>query len=60
MTMETVDTVKLEIKRLSSLAVRMKLDLHDLSEELPLNWEKIPQVAGETFSTYQHLAAAKK
>lgn len=29
----------------SSQAVQAKLDLHDLSEELPTNWERIPEVA---------------
>lgn len=59
-TMETADTVKLEVRKLSSLAVQMKMDLHDLSEELPQNWEMIPKVAEETYTTYQKLAAAKK
>jgi len=58
--METVETLKLEIKKLSSQAVQAKLDLHDLSEELPTNWERIPEVAQKTFQTYEKLIAAKQ
>jgi hypothetical protein len=58
--METVDTLKLEIKKLSSQAIQTKMDLHDLSEELPANWERIPEVAQKTFQIYEKLIAAKK
>ena len=59
-TMETVETLKLEIKKLSSQAVQAKLDLHDLSEELPTNWERIPDVAQKTFQIYEKLIAARQ
>jgi hypothetical protein len=58
--METVDTLKLEIKKLSSQAIQSKMDLHDLSEELPANWERIPEVAQKTFQIYEKLIAAKQ
>jgi hypothetical protein len=58
--MESAETLKLEIKKLSSQAVQAKLDLHDLSEELPTNWERIPEVAQMTFQIYEKLIAAKK
>jgi hypothetical protein len=58
--METIDTLKLEIKKLSSQAVQAKLDLHDLSEDLPTGWERIPEIAGKTFATYQKLAEARQ
>jgi len=58
--METAETLKLEIKKLSSQAVQAKLDLHDLSEELPTNWERIPEVAQKTFQIYEKLIAAKQ
>ena len=47
--METIETLKAEIKKLSSQAVQAKMDLHDLSEELPANWERIPE--GEHLNT---------
>lgn len=43
--MSDVESLKAEIKKVSNLALKAKLDLHDLSEELPVNWEKIPEVA---------------
>ena len=58
--MDTLETLKAEIKKLSSLAVQTKMDLHDLSEELPTDWQRIPEVAQKTFQTYERLAAAKQ
>ena len=43
--MSDVETLKAEIKKLSAKAMQAKMDLHDLSEELPMNWAKIPAVA---------------
>jgi hypothetical protein len=57
--METVETLKLEIKKLSSQAVQAKLDLHDLSEDLPAGWERIRDVAEKTFLTHQKLTEAR-
>jgi hypothetical protein len=58
--METTETLKAEIKKLSSQAIQAKMDLHDLSEELPTNWERIPEVAQKTFQLYERLTAAKQ
>jgi hypothetical protein len=58
--METIETVKAEIKKLSNQAVQAKMDLHDLSEELPTNWERIPEQAQKTFAIYQKLAEARQ
>ncbi len=58
--METIETLKLEIKKLSSQAIQSKMDLHDLSEELPTNWERIPEVAQKTFQIYDKLIVAKQ
>jgi hypothetical protein len=58
--METIDTLKLEIKKLSSQAVQAKLDLHDLSEDLPTGWERIPEVSQKTFQIHEKLMAAKQ
>ena len=43
--MADIDTIKAEIKKLNAKATQAKMDLHDLSEELPTNWERIPEVA---------------
>ena len=43
--MADVETLKAEIKKLNARATQAKMDLHDLSEELPTNWERILDVA---------------
>jgi hypothetical protein len=58
--MSDIDTLKAEIKKLSSRAITMKMNLHDLSEELPVNWQTIMTVAQETYDAYQALEAARK
>jgi len=57
--MSDVETLKAEIKKLSSRAISAKMNLHDLSEELPINWETIPAVAQETFIAYRELTEAR-
>ncbi len=54
------DALKAQIRKLNAQATQLKMDLHDLSEELPLNWEKIPEVAARTFEAYQALTEARK
>lgn len=53
--MADVDALKAEIKKLSAKAMQAKMDLHDLSEELPINWEKIPDVAQRAFELFREL-----
>ena len=52
--------LKALVKKLNAQATQLKMDLHDLSEELPLNWEKIPELAARTFEAYKSLALARK
>jgi hypothetical protein len=56
----TSDELKARIKRLSFEAAQRKLDLHDLSEDLPNGWEQIMQVAERTYKKYAELAAARQ
>ncbi|QGM97537.1 CCE_0567 family metalloprotein [Methylocystis parvus] len=58
--MSDIDELKAEIRKLSAKAMKMKLNLHDLSEELPLNWTTIISVAQETYDAYAALEAARK
>ena len=53
--MTDVESLKAEIKKLSAKATQAKMDLHDLSEELPINWESIMTVAQKTHDTYAEL-----
>jgi hypothetical protein len=48
-----------ELRKLSARATQAKMDLHDLSEELPLGWERILEQAQKTYDAYAALAAAK-
>ena len=43
--MADIEALKLESRKLNAKATQAKMDLHDLSEELPTNWERIPEVA---------------
>ncbi|CAO3417084.1 CCE_0567 family metalloprotein [Azospirillum doebereinerae] len=53
--MSDIDALKDEIKKLNARATQKKMDLHDLSEELPQNWQTILTVAQETFEAYRTL-----
>ena len=57
--MSDLEAVKAEIKKLSSLAVQAKMDLHDLAEDLPINWEQIPLVAQRAYETYRELESKR-
>jgi hypothetical protein len=57
--MPDLDHMKAELKRLSARATQAKMDLHDLSEELPVAWETIPQVAARTHAAFAELAATR-
>jgi hypothetical protein len=53
--MTDVDSLKAEIKKLSAKAIQAKMDLHDLSEELPVNWESIMNVAQKAHDAFAEL-----
>ncbi|WP_029006188.1 CCE_0567 family metalloprotein [Azorhizobium doebereinerae] len=58
--MSDIETLKAEIKKLSSKSVNAKMNLHDLSEDLPTNWQGILEVAQETYDTFKALDEARK
>lgn len=55
-----IETVKAEVKKLNARATQAKMDLHDLSEELPTNWERIPEVAALAYRSHLALVEARK
>jgi hypothetical protein len=57
---QEMEALRESIRKLNRQAVQMKMDLHDLSEELPLGWEKIPEIAHRTFETYRELALSRE
>ena len=58
--MEDAEEMKAQVKKLNAQATALKMDLHDLSEDLPTGWEKIMEVAEKAYTAYQNLDAAKK
>lgn len=56
----TTDELKAEIRKLSLRGTDAKMALHDLSEELPTDWQKIPEVAQATYEIFKALAEARK
>lgn len=53
--MSDIDALRAEIKKLSARATNAKMNLHDLSEELPLGWQNIMQVAQATHDAFKVL-----
>jgi hypothetical protein len=47
-----LEALKAEVKKLSTKAMQLKLDLHDLSEELPQNWQSILDIAKRTHDAF--------
>ena len=57
--MSDVDTLKAEVKKLSAQAMQAKMDLHDLSEDLPVGLENVMRVATRVCDTYAALNAKR-
>ncbi|MFZ2629719.1 MAG: CCE_0567 family metalloprotein [Rugosibacter sp.] len=56
---ESLDELKAQVKKLSARAMNLKMELHDLSEELPIGWEKIPDVAKCAYEAFDALTALR-
>jgi len=52
---QPIDELKAKAKKLSARAMNLKMELHDLSEELPTGWEKIPDVARRAHEAFAAL-----
>lgn len=57
--MSEIEGLKAELKKLSARATKAKMDLHDLSEDLPTNWQTIPDIARQTFEAFAALEAKR-
>lgn len=60
MTVATADEIKQRLKKLNAQATQAKMDLHDLSEDLPTNWENILAVAQRCHDAHAALMAARQ
>ncbi|MDY0329764.1 MAG: CCE_0567 family metalloprotein [Thiomonas sp.] len=54
------EALKSELKKLNARATQAKMDLHDLSEDLPTNWERILEVAQIAYDAHAALMQARK
>jgi hypothetical protein len=57
--MDDIEALKTQVKKLNQRATALKMDLHDLSEELPTRWEDIPALAEKTYNAHAALHAAR-
>jgi hypothetical protein len=57
--MSDVETIRAEIRKLSAKAMQAKMDLHDLSEELPQGLERVMDVAAQVRDSYAALEAKR-
>ena len=58
-TVENLEVLKAQAKKLSARAMNLKMELHDLSEELPTNWTSIPEVAARAHEAFRQLMAVR-
>ncbi|WP_085026010.1 CCE_0567 family metalloprotein [Ensifer aridi] len=58
--MSDLEEVKKKVRKLQSRAGTAKMELHDLAEDLPVNWSEIKAVAEKTFNAFAELDAARK
>ncbi|RJF86523.1 hypothetical protein D3874_05375 [Oleomonas cavernae] len=57
--MTDIDLLKAELRKLSAKATQAKMDLHDLSEDLPVNWQQIPEIAARALEAFATLEAKR-
>ncbi len=60
MSTESIAELETRVKKLSMRSTNAKMNLHDLAEELPVDWQKIPEVAEETHRVFAELADARR
>ena len=58
--MDDLDDLKAQARKLNAKATQAKMDLHDLSEELPTNWERILEVAQRAHDAHAALMDARR
>ncbi|BBA37390.1 uncharacterized protein sS8_5473 [Methylocaldum marinum] len=58
--MTDAEDLKARLKKLNAQATALKMDLHDLAEDLPTGWERIREVAEKTYEAYRELDEFRK
>lgn len=59
-TPEAVAELKKKVRRLNSKAGQMKMDLHDLAEGLPTDYEKLIEEATKTYEIFARLVELRQ
>ncbi|MDJ0600718.1 MAG: CCE_0567 family metalloprotein [Crocosphaera sp.] len=59
-TPEAVADLKKKVRKLNSKAGQMKMDLHDLAEGLPTDYENLVETAQKTYEIFRELDQLKK
>lgn len=59
-TPEAVAELKKRVRRLNSRAGQMKMDLHDLAEGLPTDYEKLIEEATKTYEIFSQLTELRQ
>ncbi len=54
------DELRNQIRKLNSKAGQMKMDLHDLAEGLPTDYQKLMAVASETYEIFRQIDEMKQ
>lgn len=57
--MSDTEALKADIKKLSARATTAKMNLHDLAEDLPINWQNIMATAEAARDAYAALETAR-
>lgn len=57
--MPKLEELQKKVRKLNSRAGIAKMELHDLAEDLPINWAEIITVAEKTYRVFAELEAAK-
>ncbi|MBW4672446.1 MAG: hypothetical protein KME60_34775 [Cyanomargarita calcarea GSE-NOS-MK-12-04C] len=57
---QKIEELKSQIRRLNSKAGQMKMDLHDLAEGLPTDFEQLMDVTAATYEVYRKLDEMKQ
>lgn len=53
--MDEREQLRAELKKLNLSATTLKMDLHDLAEDLPNDWQRIMETAQRTYDTYARI-----
>ncbi|MEH1968875.1 MULTISPECIES: CCE_0567 family metalloprotein [unclassified Nostoc] len=56
----SIEELQAKIRRLNSKAGQMKMDLHDLAEGLPTDYNQLMDVAAATYEIYRQLDELKQ